>query len=87
MKRKVGKRLNGESVTLVPHQIIEVSTLPRCNFQCDKTAEYDFPTVFGSWGNGCEEHYKEFRASPNLGTGLGQMLVASSTVEVIVSAS
>lgn len=51
-----------------------VAELPDCNW-CGDKAEYDFKTVMGPWGNGCQEHYVAFRAYGNLGTGKGQRLI------------
>jgi hypothetical protein len=88
MKRKYGNRLNGEQVQLVAHEVIEVSRLPVCDFCQDGTlAEYDFKSRMGPWGNGCAKHWIAFAASPKLGTGYGQMLVASETVHEVISAS
>jgi len=52
-----------------------VAQLPKCDW-CDRPAHYDFKTVMGPWGNGCEEHYLEYRESSTLGTGKGQKLIA-----------
>lgn len=41
----------------------------------EEPALYDFKTTFGPWANGCEAHYLEHRAYPDLGTGKGQKLV------------
>lgn len=56
---------------------VEVAFLPMCDF-CDvrsTPAEYDFRTLFGSWANGCEEHYLAYRMHKELGVGKGQRLV------------
>lgn len=53
-----------------------MSSIPACNFCQDGTpGPYDFATVMGPWGNGCEEHWIKYRARPNLGTGSGQLWV------------
>lgn len=56
---------------------VTVTKLPKCNF-CDRDAEYDFRTYRGPWANGCEFHWKEWRATDQLGTGHGQKLVVAS---------
>lgn len=59
---------------LVPHEIIEVASIPDCNFCQDGTpGPYDFATRMGPWANGCKEHWEQFRAAPTLGTGKGQL--------------
>lgn len=58
---------------------VTVSELPSCDFCSMESkkveAEYDFKTNRGPWANGCERHWKMHRASPALGTGIGQKLV------------
>jgi len=58
---------------------VTVSTLPRCDFADEggcstqpPAARYDFRTAFGPWANGCERHWRQYRATPQLGTGHGQ---------------
>lgn len=89
MKRKYGKRLDGTQVQLVPHEVIEVSKLPWCDFCADglTLAEYDFKSAQGPWGNGCEKHFIQWSMTGKLGTGYGQMLIESKTVEEVMSAS
>jgi len=91
MKRKVGKRLDGTPVELRPHEVIEVHTLPWCDFcrmnEKNVKAEYDFPTTQGSWANGCPKHWVMHSRSPKLGTGYGQMLIARDTVQTEMQAT
>ena len=55
---------------------VEVTTLPDCDFcLVDVAAMYDFKTKMGPWANACAQHWKQYRASPKLGTGHGQKLV------------
>lgn len=64
-----------------------VSELPRCDFAptsawpnygpCEGPARYDFKTKGGPWANGCERHYRAYRAFRELGTGKGQRLVVA----------
>lgn len=53
---------------------VKVDELPRCNF-CTADAEYDFATAMGPWANACANHWKRYRVSDQLGTGIGQKLV------------
>ena len=59
---------------------VHVTTLPECDFcksagyQPVRKAGYDFRTIYGSWANACREHYWQYRASKQLGTGNGQKL-------------
>jgi len=89
MKRKWGRRLDGTEVQLIPHEIIEVPKLPWCDFCNDglTLAEYDFKSNMGPWGNGCEKHFTRFSMTGKLGTGYGQMLIESATVETRITAS
>jgi hypothetical protein len=52
-----------------------VHTMPFCDFHDHCTAQYDFKTTSGPWGNGCENAFREYGIG--LGTGLGQKLVLS----------
>lgn len=82
MKRKVGKNIAGQISTLKQGEVVAVPRIPDCNFCEDGTpGEYDFKTRMGPWANGCEEHYKQFRASSTLGVGMAQLWVAQDTVE------
>lgn len=63
---------------------IEVGRLPDCDLgpgsmgfgpDCPNEARYDFKTKMGPWAFGCEKHWRQYRASAKLGTGLGQKLV------------
>jgi hypothetical protein len=60
--------------------ITKVTTLPTCDFcrevGIERPARYDFRSRFGSWANGCVEHYERHRASRILGTGHAQLLIA-----------
>jgi hypothetical protein len=67
---------------LVPHKVILVGSIPQCNFCSDGTpGPYDFKTVYGSWGNGCEKHYIEYRSYTALGMGMGQLWVTEDQVD------
>jgi len=65
---------------LIPHQVIQVSSIPQCNF-CDKPGPYDFKTSMGPWANACEMHWRSYRSSTTLGTGKGQLWVTEDQVE------
>lgn len=53
-----------------------VPTIPACNFCEDGTpGPYDFKTKFGPWGHGCEQHWKIYRVSPDLGVGKAQLWI------------
>jgi hypothetical protein len=58
----------------VPGKVVEVAALPPCDF-CGDPAAYDFRTARGPWAYGCERHYAEHRADPQLGVGSGQLLL------------
>lgn len=59
-----------------PGRVVEVSEIPSCNFCQDGTpGPYDFRTSFGPWANGCEAHWIEHRAHPELGVGHGQLWI------------
>jgi len=83
MKVKIGKRFDGRPVELVPHEVIPVDSLPKCNF-CEKTAEFDFKTNVGPWANGCEQHWRMYRGHRELGIGKGQLWVDRKTVEEVI---
>lgn len=59
----------------------EVANFPDCDFckvlgyQPVRAAKYDFRSYDGRWGFGCTSHWREYRASNKLGTGIGQKLV------------
>lgn len=72
----------GTKHKLVPHEVILVSSIPACNFCEDGTpGPYDFATRMGPWGNGCEAHWKLYRANDTLGTGKGQLWVTKDQVD------
>lgn len=54
-------------------QIVKVDSLPQCDI-CGAVAQYDAKTVFGSWGNLCENDFQQYGLG-QLGTGYGQKLV------------
>jgi hypothetical protein len=66
---------------LKPGHIVQVSTLPTCDYclasgyRPPRKARYDFRARDGRWGNGCVEHYRLHRMVPRLGIGAGQMLI------------
>lgn len=56
------------SVCLVP-------SVPKCAW-CDAPGEFDFPTIFGPWANGCGEHFLAYSTSGGeLGVGKGQLWI------------
>lgn len=69
---------------LIPHEVIQVSSIPACNF-CAMSGKvepgpYDFKTKMGPWANGCEAHWLEHRAFESLGTGVGQLWITEDQV-------
>lgn len=67
------------SSTPEPGKVVVVSTIPGCNFCADGTpGPYDFRTVAGPWANGCEIHWLQYRAEPELGVGKAQLWVLPS---------
>lgn len=63
------------------HQIVVVSHIPACNFCEDGTPGlYDFATTMGPWANGCERHWKMYRANYELGLGKGQFWITQDQV-------
>lgn len=59
-----------------PGKVVAVTELPDCNFCADGTpGPYDFATRMGPWANGCERHWLEHRASPDLGVGKAQLWI------------
>lgn len=70
-----------EFYTPIPHKVIVVSAIPPCNFCEDGTpGPYDFATRMGPWANGCEHHWKLYRAALGLGTGMGQLWITEDQV-------
>jgi len=62
-------------------KVVVVGSIPECNFCQDGTpGMYDFATRMGPWANGCEKHWKQFRANTNLGTGMGQLWITVDQV-------
>lgn len=72
--------------------VARVSKLPECDFckrlphdehsaNPPREAKYDFKTSAGPWGNGCEQHYLDFRRFTSLGVGRGQLLVVRGEKE------
>lgn len=68
-----------QKYTPEPGEIVVVSEIPKCNF-CDELGPYDFPTRLGPWANGCETHWKQYRVSPSLGVGKGQLWITKEQV-------
>ena len=58
---------------------VVLPVLPQCNF-CKEVAHYDFRTLNGSWTYGCEEHWRELRATEGLGLGEAQLLLSAKEV-------
>lgn len=62
---------------------VKVPALPDCDICKHPTygtgakapARFDFRTLTGQWANACAPHYLEWRSSPMLGTGRGQLLL------------
>lgn len=38
---------------------------------------FDFASKQGPWAHGCEEHWRMFRAAPDLGVGKGQFWITA----------
>jgi hypothetical protein len=73
------------TTTPEPGKVVEVTTIPDCNFCSDGTpGPYDFRTTLGGWANGCEAHWVEYRAHDELGVGHGQLLIARKTEQAKV---
>ena len=69
-------------IKLIPHQVIEVRSIPNCDFCENPTpGPYDFRTVRGPWAYGCYEHYRYHAMFSTLGTGKGQLWVTEDQVE------
>jgi hypothetical protein len=54
-------------------------SIPDCYF-CDvdgvqNPGPFDFATRMGPWANGCEKHYRQFRATSSLGVGMAQLWI------------
>lgn len=50
--------------------VVLVDIVPKCAF-CDQPAKYDFAMFTGAWVYGCQRHWEQYRATPNLGVGQG----------------
>lgn len=62
-------------------EIVVVDNIPDCNFCQDGTpGPYDFATRMGSWANGCEKHWQQYRAG-SLGVGSGQLWITEDQVD------
>ena len=46
---------------------------------CEKEAEYDAKTIFGPWGNLCQDHFDAIGIG--LGTGKGQRLIVKEPTD------
>jgi len=67
----------------IPHEVIVVDHIPECQFCQDGTpGPYDFPTRMGPWANGCQMHWRQYRAnrSEELGVGKGQLWILQEDV-------
>jgi hypothetical protein len=63
-------------------EVIVVPRVPACDFCQDGTAgPYDFATLMGPWANGCETHWRQYRRSPGLGAGSGQLWITEDQVQ------
>jgi hypothetical protein len=65
-------------------KVVVVATIPSCYF-CelegrDVPGPYDFATRMGPWANGCERHWRAYRARPALGVGAGQLWITKDQV-------
>lgn len=68
--------MSAVTLTPTPGVVCVVEAIPDCNFCQDGTpGPYDFATRMGPWANGCEAHWKEHRAAPDLGVGKGQLWI------------
>jgi hypothetical protein len=75
-----------EKIRLIKHEVILVDHIPMCHFCATLTEKavpgpYDFKTHMGPWANGCDLHWKCYRAFPELGTGMGQLWVTLDQVD------
>ena len=65
-----------------PGKVVIVTEIPDCNFCADGTpGPYDFATRMGPWANGCEAHWSQHRASPDLGVGKAQLWILEPEAE------
>jgi hypothetical protein len=69
-----------EKYTPKSGEVVVVTSIPQCNFECEKPGPYDFKTIMGPWANGCLEHYQAFRAFPDLGVGKAQIWITEDQV-------
>lgn len=69
-----------------PGKVVVVDSIPPCDFCVHEGRTptelgiYDFATTFGSWANGCERHWRMYRAAPTLGVGKGQRWITAEEV-------
>lgn len=64
-------------------EIVVVPSIPPCDF-CAEPKDpgiYDFATRMGPWANGCEAHWKLYRASAELGVGTGQLWITDDQID------
>ena len=74
--------MNDEKFEPKPGFVVIVPSIPQCNFNCEKPGIFDFPTIYGSWANGCEGHFKRYGASHGeLGLAKGQRWITIDQVE------
>lgn len=62
-------------------EVVVVSSIPDCNFCQDGTpGPIDFATRMGPWANGCESHWRQYRAASGFGTGKAQRWITADQV-------
>jgi hypothetical protein len=59
-------------------EVVLGAEIPQCNF-CSEPGPYDFRTIVGPWANGCEEHWRAYRAEPGLDVGVAQLWITEES--------
>jgi hypothetical protein len=68
------------TIKLIPHEVILVDEIPKCDF-CDDPGPYDFKSDVGPWAHGCGKHWRRHGAYSELGTGKGQLWVTEDQLD------
>jgi hypothetical protein len=70
-----------------PGVVVVVTNIPPCQFCAPpvdggppEPGPYDFRTRWGPWANGCEAHWRLYRAEEELGVGKGQLWITEEEV-------
>lgn len=64
-----------------PGHVVVVSEIPDCDYCGQAEADWDCPTVFGSWANLCDRcNYSVARYPGKTGVGIGQRLILPEDV-------